>query len=137
MYASTGKMCSFRTHFAALAKHLHAIPNWNFYEPNETYMKIILKEEEEAERFFEEMVHYAANLAVKRMDERIKELATLDKTQKYVGKDEAMQILGIKSNKKLQQLRDEVLIRFSQHGKIIRYEKKSLFEFLDHHIVKD
>jgi beta-phosphoglucomutase-like phosphatase (HAD superfamily) len=49
----------------------------------------------------------------------------------WLNLEEAKKLLGIKSKSKMQQLRDEGLIRFSQHGRIIRYSKESIIEFLE------
>ncbi|WKN44892.1 helix-turn-helix domain-containing protein [Tunicatimonas pelagia] len=48
--------------------------------------------------------------------------------------EEAKQLLGIKSKTKLQALRDTDAIIFSQHGRIIKYSKKSILAFLNRHI---
>lgn len=51
---------------------------------------------------------------------------------KWVGTDEAMQLLGIKSKTTLQNLRDEGKIRFSQpQKKIILYDRGSINEYLE------
>jgi hypothetical protein len=44
---------------------------------------------------------------------------------------EAKEILGVKSKSKLQELRDSLSIEFSQFGKIIRYSRSSILEFLE------
>ena len=44
---------------------------------------------------------------------------------------EAKEILGVKSKSKLQELRDGLSIEFSQFGKIIRYSRSSILEFLE------
>ncbi len=53
---------------------------------------------------------------------------------KWVGQDEAMQLLNIKSKTTLQKLRDEGKVRFSQpQKKIIVYDRNSIDEYLDNH----
>jgi hypothetical protein len=52
----------------------------------------------------------------------------------WVDTDEALQILGIKSKTTLGTLRAEGKIKYSQPmHKVIVYERKSLYEFLEHH----
>lgn len=50
--------------------------------------------------------------------------------------DDAKKLLGVKSKTKMQELRDTDAIKFSQHGRIIRYSKKSILEFLNKNIPK-
>ena len=54
----------------------------------------------------------------------------------WVDGDEAKQLLKIKSKSKLQSLRDNGEITFSQHGRIILYYRPSILEFLKKHVVK-
>lgn len=101
-------------------------------------MKVILKEGEEAKDFFEDLINRVADTVLVRFEKRIKELRN-DKgntDQQWVSGNEAKQILGVKSNKKMQSLRDQNLIRFSQHGRIIRYHKPSLYDFLENNVVQ-
>jgi len=53
------------------------------------------------------------------------------KEKEWIGEFEAKSILGIKSKSKLQQLRDDLKIEFSQFGKIIRYSRSSILKFLE------
>lgn len=57
------------------------------------------------------------------------------KESEWIGEIEAKKILGIKSRSKMQQLRDKVLIEFSQYGKIIRYSRSSILRFIEKHRV--
>ena len=101
-------------------------------------MKVILKEGEDAKDFFEDLINRVADTVLIRFEKRIKELRN-DKGntgQQWVSGNEAKQILGVKSNKKMQSLRDQNLIRFSQHGRIIRYHKPSLYDFLENNVVQ-
>lgn len=102
-------------------------------------MKVILKEEEEAEKFFNELVNRVVDRMLHKFEARIKELqkqANNEREELWTSKEEAKKILGVKCNKKMQFLRDHNLIRCSQHGKIIRYYVPSLFEFLEENVVK-
>jgi hypothetical protein len=49
----------------------------------------------------------------------------------WIGEKEAMCLLGIKSKTTLQNLRDAQEFKFSKHGRIIRYSKMSVLEFLE------
>ena len=49
---------------------------------------------------------------------------------------EVMELLGIKSKTTLQKLRDTFAIKFSQNGKIIKYFKPSIIEFLERNVPK-
>ena len=53
---------------------------------------------------------------------------------KWLGTDEAMKLLGIKSKSSLQDLRDEGKIRFTQpQKKIILYDRESIDAYLEKH----
>jgi hypothetical protein len=101
-------------------------------------MKVILKEGDEAKDFFEELVNRVADSVVVKFEKRLKELggSSEKSNEHWVSTSEAKQLLGIKSNKKMQSLRDQNLIKFSQHGRIVRYHKPSLYEFLEKNVVK-
>lgn len=49
----------------------------------------------------------------------------------WIGAEEVKKILGVKSKAKLQQMRDNFEIEFSQFGKIIRYSRSSILKFLE------
>ncbi|MCR9171905.1 MAG: helix-turn-helix domain-containing protein [bacterium] len=51
--------------------------------------------------------------------------------EEWIGAEEAKKILGVKSKGKLQQMRDNFQIEFSQFGKIIRYSRTSIYKFLE------
>jgi len=51
--------------------------------------------------------------------------------EEWISDSEAKSLLGIKSKSKLQQLRDDLKIEFSQFGKIIRYSRSSILKFLE------
>lgn len=53
-------------------------------------------------------------------------------SSKWIGQDDAMKMLNIKSKTTLQKLRDEGLIRFSQpQKKIIVYDRESIDQYLE------
>jgi len=57
--------------------------------------------------------------------------------EKWIGSEEAMKLLNIKSDTTLQKLRDEGRIRFSQpQKKIILYDRESIYNYLEKHAKK-
>ncbi|MCH7759417.1 helix-turn-helix domain-containing protein [Patescibacteria group bacterium] len=54
----------------------------------------------------------------------------------WLNTEEAKELLGFKSKSKMQQLRDNGEIDFSQHGRIIKYSRKSCLKFLERNRVK-
>ncbi|NQY10609.1 MAG: helix-turn-helix domain-containing protein [Flavobacteriales bacterium] len=92
-------------------------------------MKVIIFEEEAYYKMKAELLEEI----IQRMEQTINKLKENDI---YLTTSEAKKLLGIKSKSKLQQLRDDCEIAFSQHGRIIMYCKKSLIDFLNRHVVK-
>lgn len=86
-------------------------------------MKVIIFEEEAYYKMMQEM------------KQLIKDATTSPK-EEWINEKEAMQLLGIRGKTKLQQLRDNLEIEFSQYGKIIRYSRSSILIFLEKHRVK-
>lgn len=67
---------------------------------------------------------------IDRVVERVKE--NLNVQEKWIGHDEAMKLLHIKSKVTLQELRDNGEIRFSQpRKKIIAYDRASIDEYFE------
>lgn len=54
----------------------------------------------------------------------------------WISKEEAHKLLGVKSKSKMQQLRDHMLIKFSKHGKTIKYSRSSIMEYLKKNVPK-
>lgn len=54
----------------------------------------------------------------------------------WISTDDAKILLGVKSKSKMQELRDTNSIKFSKHGKIIKYSKISILEYLKKNIPK-
>jgi len=50
---------------------------------------------------------------------------------KWLNTQEAKELLGFRGTTKMQQLRKNGEIEFSQHGRIIKYSRKSVLEFLE------
>ncbi|NVK65985.1 MAG: helix-turn-helix domain-containing protein [Flavobacteriales bacterium] len=55
--------------------------------------------------------------------------------KEWIGEDEAKELLGIRGKGRtcLQRLRDTLAIEFSQFGRIIRYSRSSILQFLEKH----
>ena len=77
--------------------------------------------------------HKAISKEVKKALE--KALAAKSENDWISGQD-AKQLLGVKSKTKMQQLRDNQKIVFSQHGRTIMYSKKSILDFINKNIVE-
>ncbi|MBQ4818863.1 helix-turn-helix domain-containing protein [Aquimarina sp. MMG016] len=63
-------------------------------------------------------------------------LANMDPANDWLSAEEAKKLLGIKSKTKLQELRDCDEIVFSKAGRVIKYSKKSILDYLNRHIVR-
>ncbi len=78
---------------------------------------------------FEEQAYYKL---VDEIKKAVKDAAQELKTEKeWLSAEEAKSLLGFRSKSKMQQLRDNGDIVFSQHGRTIKYSRKSILEFLD------
>lgn len=104
-------------------------------------MKVILKEGEEALEYFDELINKAVDRTLRRFENRISEMSNGSgkNEELWVALDEAKAILGIRSKKKMQQIRDESPMNgiiISKHGRTFRYLKSSLYEFLESHVVR-
>jgi len=77
---------------------------------------------------FEEKAFYKL---LERIYQRIDKVKSKSIEPEWVNYTEATKILGIKSKSKMQQLRDDNEIVFSQHGRSIQYSRKSLLAFLE------
>jgi hypothetical protein len=91
-------------------------------------MKVLLVESENAEQFLTELLDRYSDKILKKIEGRFKD--NIKEEELWIAREEAKQILGVKSTVKMQYLRDHNLIRTSKVGKVIRYYKPSLFEFL-------
>jgi len=49
----------------------------------------------------------------------------------WLNPEQAKELLGFKGKSKMQQLRDNGELDFSQHGRIIKYSRKSVMDFLE------
>lgn len=94
-------------------------------------MEIIIFESEAYRRMQQEMLGLIRQ-AVRDAKQEALELASPEND--WLTAEEAKKLLGIKSKTKLQALRDTDAIVFSQHGRIIKYSKKSILTFLNRNI---
>lgn len=78
---------------------------------------------------FEETAYYKLLEEMKQMFK--KTIVPPTEKKEWIGSEEAKELLGIKSKSKLQQLRDDNEIVFSQHGRNIVYQRKSIIGFLE------
>ncbi|WP_010182708.1 helix-turn-helix domain-containing protein [Aquimarina agarilytica] len=61
-------------------------------------------------------------------------LRNADPAQDWISTDEAKKLLGVKSKTKMQELRDMGELIFSQSGRIIKYSKTSILNYLNRNI---
>jgi excisionase family DNA binding protein len=61
---------------------------------------------------------------------------TIQEPKDWLSAKEAKELLGVKSKSKMQQLRDQGEIVFCKHGRIIRYHRESIVEFLERNTVR-
>lgn len=82
---------------------------------------------------FEEQAYYKL---IDEMKQAVKDAAKELKNEKeWLSAEEAKNLLGFRSKSKMQQLRDNGDIVFSQHGRIIKYSRKSILSFLDNNTI--
>ncbi|MCB9448651.1 MAG: helix-turn-helix domain-containing protein [Flavobacteriales bacterium] len=101
-------------------------------------MEVIVIEKEAYYKMIAEQTSYTKRAVREAVKEIMQELTVKNDGDEWLSRDEAMQILGIKSKTTLQKLRDdpESKIVFSKNGRIIKYRKTSLYEYLQRHIVE-
>lgn len=86
-------------------------------------MKVIVFEEEAYYKLLGELVKMVRDAINEKKQEK-----------KWLDANETKLLLGIKSTSKLQQLRRGNQIKFSQHGRIIKYSTESINDFLERNI---
>ena len=57
---------------------------------------------------------------------KVAALLEADPANDWLSTEEAKKLLGVKSKTKMQELRDLDAIKFTKHGRIIKYSKKSI-----------
>ena len=63
-------------------------------------------------------------------------LAQADPANDWLTTEEAKKLLGVKSKTKMQELRDYDEIKFTKCGRIIKYSKKSILDYLERNVPK-
>ncbi|TSE03731.1 helix-turn-helix domain-containing protein [Aquimarina algiphila] len=96
-------------------------------------MEIIVLESEAYKSLQKEMLHMV-RITVREAKEEA--MANMDPANDWLDAEEAKKLLGIKSKTKLQELRDYDEVMYSKAGKVIRYSKKSILEYLNRNIVR-
>ncbi len=96
-------------------------------------MEIIVLESEAYQSLQREMLQMVRTTIREAKEEA---LANMDPANDWLSAVEAKNLLGIKSKTKLQELRDLDEIKFSKAGKVIRYSKRSILEYLERNIVR-
>ncbi len=94
-------------------------------------MEIIVFEKEAYQQMHKDLINLVKQ-AIREAKEEA--LANADPANDWLSTEEAKKLLGIRSKTKLQELRDIEAIRFTKHGRIIRYSKKSILEYLDRNV---
>lgn len=67
-------------------------------------------------------------------DAKEEALRNADPAQDWIDTEEAKTLLGVKSKTKMQELRDMGEIIFSQSGRIVKYSKSSILEYLNRNV---
>ncbi|SHJ48081.1 helix-turn-helix domain-containing protein [Aquimarina spongiae] len=94
-------------------------------------MEIIVFESEAYHHLQREMLQMVRTTIREAKEEA---LANMDPANDWLSTEEAKKLLGVKSKTKMQELRDFDEIRYSKAGKVIRYSKKSILEYLERNI---
>lgn len=101
-------------------------------------MKVILLEDDQAYQHLMMDIRKLVRDTIKEVKEQEKQARkeSVTENEDWVSEESAKGILGIKGRSKMVELRDNREIEFSQHGRIIRYYKPSLYEFLKRNLIK-
>jgi hypothetical protein len=85
---------------------------------------------------FEEATYWKMQRDLMKMfkEELIRAKREAEQKDEWLSWEDAKKIIGYKSKRQWQKLRDQGLIKYSQHERSIRYSKQSLLEFLEKHI---
>ena len=63
-------------------------------------------------------------------------LLEADPANDWLDPEEAKKLLGVRSKTRMQELRDQDLVRFTKHGRIIKYSKRSILQYLERNVPK-
>lgn len=96
-------------------------------------MEVIVFESESYHRMHRELMDMFRQALKEAKAEALQEA---DPANDWMDFEEAKNLLGIKSKTRMQELRDQDLIKFTKHGRIIKYSKKSILEYLEGNVRK-
>ena len=100
-------------------------------------MKIILKEDQEAREYLNELIDQMAEKVIVQIEQKMNHLVSLqtDQESQWVTTEEALRILQIGKSKlqRLRNERDQNNLIVHQSGRTILYYKPSLYSYLNHH----
>lgn len=96
-------------------------------------MDVIVFESEAYHNLQKEMLQMVRTAIREAKEEAMR---NMDPAYDWLDADEAKKLLGIKGKTKLQELRDFDEIVYSKAGKVIRYSKTSILEYLNRNIVR-
>ena len=65
---------------------------------------------------------------------KVEALLEADPANDWLSTEEAKKLLGVKSKTKMQELRDLDAIKFTKHGRIIKYSKRSILKYLERNV---
>lgn len=96
-------------------------------------MEIIVLESEAFKTLQQQMLQMVRTTIREAKEEA---LANMDPANDWLSTEEAKKLLGIKSKTKLQELRDYDEIVYSKAGRVIKYSKRSILDYLERNIVQ-
>ena len=94
-------------------------------------MEVIVFEKEAYEAMRKEMLNEMYEIVKNAREEALR---NADPSKDWISPAEAHALLGIKSKTKMQELRDLEEVKYSISGRIVKYSKKSLLEYLERHV---
>jgi hypothetical protein len=94
-------------------------------------MEVIIFESEAYKNLQKELMQQMYGII---KDAKEEALRNADPALDWIGTEEAKKLLGVKSKTKMQELRDMGEIIFSQSGRIVKYSKSSIVEYLNRNI---
>ena len=91
-------------------------------------MEVIIFESKAFHKLMEEVMGTVYKTVRQAKEDALKAKAV---SKDYVGTMDAVKLLGLKSKKRLYQLRDEKLIDWYQHGRKVLYCKQSIIRYIE------
>jgi len=94
-------------------------------------MEVIVIESEAFKKLQKQLMEHMYTIIKNAKEEALR---NADPALDWISADQAKKILGVKSKTKMQELRDMGEITFSQSGRIIKYSKSSIVDYLNRNI---